>query len=147
MICSFCSQVAEEVSKAAGVGKVLVAEDPAFHGFTPESLTPLILATQKQFNFTHIVAGATAFGKALLPRVAAKLDVSPVSDIIAIKSADTFVRTIYAGNLLINISVKKYMIVFRKCCAHLKVEGRREGGQHPWNKLRSCRCIWWKWKI
>lgn len=59
-----------------------------------------MLATQKQFNFTHIVAGASAFGKALLPRVAAKLDVSPVSDVIGIKSADTFIRSIYAGNAI-----------------------------------------------
>lgn len=57
----------------------------------------MILNAQKQFNYTHIVAGASVFGKALLPRVAAKLDVSPVSDVIAIKSADTFVRSIYAG--------------------------------------------------
>lgn len=92
--------MAEAVSKASGVAKVLVAENEAFKGFTPESLAPLILATQKQFNFTHILAGASAFGKALLPRVAAKLDVSPVSDVIGIKSADTFVRSIYAGNAI-----------------------------------------------
>ncbi|KAF4528258.1 hypothetical protein B566_EDAN014148 [Ephemera danica] len=101
-----CGSVAEEVSKAAGVGKVLVAEDAAFKGFTPETLTPLILATQKQFNFTHILAGATAFGKALLPRVAAKLDVSPVSDIIGIKAPDTFIRTIYAGNAILTLKCK-----------------------------------------
>lgn len=59
-----------------------------------------MLASQKQFNFTHIIAGASAFGKALLPRVAAKLDVSPVSDVIGIKSADTFIRTVYAGNFI-----------------------------------------------
>lgn len=75
-----------------------MAEGAAFNGFTAENITPLVVATQKQFNFTHIFAGATAFGKSLLPRVAAKLDVSPVSDVIDIKSADTFVRSIYAGN-------------------------------------------------
>jgi hypothetical protein len=77
-----------------------VAENEAFHGFLPENLTPLVLATQKQFNFTHILAGATAFTKSLLPRIAAKLDVSPISDIIGIKSPDTFIRTIYAGKHL-----------------------------------------------
>lgn len=77
---------------------MLVAENEAFKGFTAESLTPLILATHNQFKFTHILAPATAFGKALLPRVAAKLDVSPISDIIGVKDANTFVRTIYAGN-------------------------------------------------
>lgn len=78
----------------------MIAESDAFKGFTAESLTPLIISSQKQFNYTHIIAGASAFGKALLPRVAAKLDVSPVSDVIAIKSADTFVRSIYAGNAI-----------------------------------------------
>lgn len=82
---------------------MLVAENAAFKGFTPESLTPLILNAQKQFKYTHIIAGASAFGKALLPRIAAKLDVSPVSDVIGIKSPDTFVRTIYAGEFWFSI--------------------------------------------
>lgn len=93
----FFSKAAEAISKASGISKILVAESDAFKGFTAESLTSLILATQKQFNFTHILAPATAFGKALLPRVAAKLDVSPITDIIGVKDANTFVRTIYAG--------------------------------------------------
>ncbi|XP_036390958.1 electron transfer flavoprotein subunit alpha, mitochondrial [Megalops cyprinoides] len=95
-----CTKVAEEVSKVKGVQKVLVAQHDAYKGALAEELTPLILATQKQFSFTHICAGASAFGKNLLPRVAAKLDVAPISDIIEIKSPDTFVRTIYAGNAL-----------------------------------------------
>lgn len=86
--------------------KVLVAENEAFKGFTPEALTPLILAAQNQFKFTHIVAGASAFGKNLAPRVAAKLDVSPISEIIDVKSADTFVRTIYAGNAVQTLKAK-----------------------------------------
>ncbi|XP_042894980.1 electron transfer flavoprotein subunit alpha, mitochondrial isoform X2 [Parasteatoda tepidariorum] len=94
------SSVVSEVSKASGVTKVLMAENEAFKGLLPESLTPLILATQKQFSFSHIVAGASAFGKNLIPRVAAKLDVSPISDVIAIKDTDTFIRTIYAGNAI-----------------------------------------------
>ncbi|XP_063994695.1 electron transfer flavoprotein subunit alpha, mitochondrial [Diachasmimorpha longicaudata] len=101
-----CGPAAEALCKANGISKVLVAEGEAFKGSLAESLTPLILATQKQFNFSHILAGASAFGKALLPRVAAKLDVSPVSDIIGIKSADTFVRTIYAGNAIQTVKSK-----------------------------------------
>lgn len=85
------------MTKVEGVKKVLVADNAAFEGFLPERLTPLILASHKQFNFTHIIAGASAFGKGLLPRVAAKLDVSPVSDVIGIKDEETFTRTIYAG--------------------------------------------------
>ncbi|KAF7993524.1 hypothetical protein HCN44_010119 [Aphidius gifuensis] len=101
-----CGPAAEALTKANGISKVLIAESDAFNGLTPESLTPLILATQKQFNFSHILAGASAFGKALLPRVAAKLDVSPVSDVIGINSSDTFVRTIYAGNAIQTIKAK-----------------------------------------
>lgn len=96
-------QAAEKIAKANGISKVLVAESDAFKGFTAESLTPLILATQKQFNFTHILAPATAIGKAVLPRVAAKLDVSPITDIIGVKDANTFIRTIYAGNYVLLI--------------------------------------------
>ncbi len=77
--------------------RILVADNAAFEGFLAERLTPLIVASQKQFNFTHIVAGASAFGKSLLPRVAAKLDVSPVTDVIGITDGETFIRTIYAG--------------------------------------------------
>nr|KAF6283474.1 electron transfer flavoprotein subunit alpha [Pipistrellus kuhlii] len=91
-----CDKVAQDLCKVAGVAKVLVAQHDAYKGLLPEELTPLVLATQKQFNYTHICVGASAFGKNLLPRIAAKLDVAPISDIIAIKSPDTFVRTIYA---------------------------------------------------
>lgn len=95
-----CAKVAEQVSKVQGVKKVLLADHEVFKGLLPESLTPLIVGTQKQFQFTHILADASAFGKSLIPRVAAKLDVSPISEIIGIKSEDTFVRSIYAGNAL-----------------------------------------------
>lgn len=59
-----------------------------------------MLAVQDKLKFTHIVAGASAFGKNVAPRIAAKLDVSPISEIIDIKSPDTFIRTIYAGKII-----------------------------------------------
>uniref|UniRef100_A0A3Q3FWZ0 Electron transfer flavoprotein subunit alpha n=1 Tax=Labrus bergylta TaxID=56723 RepID=A0A3Q3FWZ0_9LABR len=107
-----CAKVVEQISKVHGVKKVLVAQHDSYKGYLPEELTPLILATQKQFNYTHICAGASAFGKNLLPRVAAKLDVAPVSDIIEIKSPDTFVRTIYAGNALSTVKCNEPIKVF-----------------------------------
>uniref|UniRef100_A0A8C7UIL6 Electron transfer flavoprotein subunit alpha n=1 Tax=Oncorhynchus mykiss TaxID=8022 RepID=A0A8C7UIL6_ONCMY len=107
-----CAKVAQEVSKVLGVKTVLIAQNDAYKGSLPEELTPLILATQKQFNFTHICAGASAFGKNLPPRVSAKLDVAPISDIIEIKAPDTFVRTIYAGNALSTVKCNDNVKVF-----------------------------------
>jgi len=97
---SGCGAVAAEAAKAAGVSKVVVADSPSLEGFLPERLTPLLLQLQEKAAYTHILAGASSLGKSLLPRVAAKLDVAPISDIIEVKGADTFVRTIYAGNAL-----------------------------------------------
>ncbi|CAH1723717.1 electron transfer flavoprotein subunit alpha, mitochondrial [Aphis gossypii] len=95
--------VVEEVTKVSGVTKVLKAEGEEFKGFLPEILAPLVLATQKRINATHVLAGSSAQSKSLLPRVAALLDVSPVTDVIDIKSPDTFVRTIYAGNAILTL--------------------------------------------
>jgi len=100
---SSCGEVAKEVAGVKGVTKVLVAENAAFDGFLPEKLTPLLVASQDKFKFSHIVAGASAFSRGLLPRVAAKLDVSPISDIIGVKDESTFVRTIYAGNAILTL--------------------------------------------
>ncbi|XP_075998615.1 electron transfer flavoprotein subunit alpha, mitochondrial [Genypterus blacodes] len=107
-----CAKIVEQISKVQGVKKVLVAQHDSFKGTLPEELTPLILATQQQFNFTHICAGASAFGKNLLPRVAAKLDIAPISDITEIKSPDTFVRTIYAGNALCTVKCNEAVKIF-----------------------------------
>jgi len=98
-----CQDVAKEVAGVKGVTKVLVADNDAFTGFLPEKLTPLLLASQEKLKFSHIIAGASAFSRGLLPRVAAKLDVSPISDIIGVKDENTFVRTIYAGNAIMTL--------------------------------------------
>jgi len=83
----------KETAQISGISKLLVAESADFTGFLPERLAPVFLAAQDQFKFSHIVAGASAVSRSFLPRVAAKLDVSPISDIIGIKDSDTFVRT------------------------------------------------------
>jgi len=97
--------IVNTLTKVNGINKILVAENEFFKGFLPEVLTQLVVATHKQFNFSHIISGASAVGKNLIPRIAAQLDVSPVSEIIEVKSPDTFVRTIYAGNALQTIKV------------------------------------------
>merc|ERR1712241_1251810 len=98
--------VAAEVASIQGLSKVLVVENKDYGGFMPERLTPLLMAAQDQFKFSHIMAGASAFSRGLLPRLAAKLDVSPISDIIDVKDSETFVRTIYAGNAIMTLKSK-----------------------------------------
>jgi len=68
--------------------------------FLPENYTSVLMAAQKKDSYTHILAPSSSVAKSLLPRVAAKLDVSPLSDIIGIQSEDTFHRPIYAGNAI-----------------------------------------------
>jgi electron transfer flavoprotein alpha subunit len=91
-----CGDAAKAAAAIAGVSKVLVADAPHYAGVVAENLAPMIVALAK--NYSHVLAGATAFGKNVMPRVAALLDVMQISDIVAVESADTFVRPIYAGN-------------------------------------------------
>ena len=68
-----------------------------------ENFAPLLVANIKEGDFTHVIAGHTAFGKNVMPRVAALLDSQQISDIIEVKSEDTFVRPIYAGNAILTL--------------------------------------------
>jgi electron transfer flavoprotein alpha subunit len=90
--------VAAEAAKIAGVGKVLVAQSPALGQQLAEAVTAAVLPLAA--NYDAILVPATAAGKNVAPRIAAKLDVAPISEIIAVVDADTFVRPIYAGNAL-----------------------------------------------
>ena len=91
-----CAAAAAAAAAIAGVSKVLVADAAHYAGGVAENLAPLIVGLAK--NYSHVRAGANAFGKNVMPRVAALLDVMQISDIVAVDSADTFVRPIYAGN-------------------------------------------------
>lgn len=93
--------LAQTVAAAQGVSKVLVAQDAALEHLTAENVTPVVLAIAK--NYSHIVAPATTFGKNVLPRIAALLDVQMISEIIAVDAADTFKRPIYAGNAIATV--------------------------------------------
>lgn len=92
---------AEAAAKVAGVSKVLVADNAAFAHQLPENVAPLIAELGK--GYSHILAPATTNGKNFLPRVAAQLDVDQISEIIAVESADTFKRPIYAGNAIATV--------------------------------------------
>ncbi|OJJ47021.1 hypothetical protein ASPZODRAFT_25103 [Penicilliopsis zonata CBS 506.65] len=97
------STSAAEAAKIQGLEKVVAVENEAYEKGLPENFAPLLVENIKQGEYTHIIAGHSAFGKSLLPRVAALLDVQQVSDITAIESEDTFVRPIYAGNAVLTV--------------------------------------------
>ncbi|MEX1197077.1 MAG: FAD-binding protein [Pseudohongiellaceae bacterium] len=98
---SGCQAVADEAAAVAGVKRVLLADNAAYEHQLPENLAELIAEAGK--DHSHILAPATTSGKNLMPRVAALLDVTQISDITAVKSEDTFVRPIYAGNALATV--------------------------------------------
>jgi len=93
---SHCSGAAAQAAAITSVAKVLVADAPQFQSQVAENLAPLVVSIAQ--NYSHILFPATAAGKNTAPRVAALLDVAQLSDVIAVESADTFVRPIYAGN-------------------------------------------------
>jgi electron transfer flavoprotein alpha subunit len=95
------SGAASAAAAVAGVSKVLTFDDASLADETSEIVAAQILSIAG--NYSHILAPATSIGKSVLPRVAAKLDVAQVSDIIKVESADTFVRPIYAGNVLATV--------------------------------------------
>ncbi|MFS2018397.1 electron transfer flavoprotein subunit alpha/FixB family protein [Massilia sp. CT11-108] len=98
---SGCGAVAEAAAKVAGVAKVLVADAPQFADGLAENVAEQILAVAGAYS--HILAPASAFGKNVLPRVAAKLDVAQISEITKVDSPDTFERPIYAGNAIATV--------------------------------------------
>ncbi|WP_234086265.1 electron transfer flavoprotein subunit alpha/FixB family protein [Azonexus sp. R2A61] len=98
---SDCAAVAQQISGLSGVSKVLVADAPHYAEQTAENLAALVVGLSGGYG--HILAPASSFGKNLLPRIAAVLDVAQISDIVAVEGADTFVRPIYAGNALATV--------------------------------------------
>lgn len=93
--------VAEQASKASGVAKVLLADGECLAAALAENVAAQVLAIAS--DYSHILFPATASGKNIAPRVAAKLDVAQISDIITVESADTFQRPIYAGNAIATV--------------------------------------------
>jgi electron transfer flavoprotein alpha subunit len=96
-----CGAVAEAAAKIAGVSSVKVADDARFGHHLAENLSTLIVELAS--GYSHILASATTFGKNVMPRAAALLDVAQISDITDVISADTFIRPIYAGNALATV--------------------------------------------
>ncbi|NDH33807.1 MAG: electron transfer flavoprotein subunit alpha/FixB family protein, partial [Betaproteobacteria bacterium] len=96
-----CAAVALAAAGIAGVSRVLYAEAEHFAAQTAENIAEQVLALAA--SYSHILAPATAFGKNLSPRIAARLDVAQISDITAVHSPDAFTRPIYAGNAIATV--------------------------------------------
>ena len=101
---SKCENVCKEVATVPLVKKVLQSDSANYENYLAENLTPLIVKLADKY--THIIASANTFGKNFMPRVAALLDVSQISDIIKVNSVDTFVRPVYAGNAFATVKSK-----------------------------------------
>lgn len=101
VIGSQCQAVAQAAAAVAGVSKVRVADNAAYEHQLAENTAQLVAALAP--TYTHLLAPATPAGKNLMPRVAALLDVNQLTDIMAVVSADTFKRPIYAGNAIATV--------------------------------------------
>jgi electron transfer flavoprotein alpha subunit len=123
---------AAAAAKLPGVAKVLTADNPALDHLLAEPMAALLVALAP--NYSHLLAATSAVGKNVMPRVAALLDVQPISDIAAVQDADTFVRPIYAGNgmALVKSSDAKKVITVR-AASFDPVE--TEGGSAPIEKV------------
>ena len=95
------SAVAEAAANVDGVAKVLHCDDAAYEHELAENLSALVVSLAD--NYSHVLFAATAAGKNVMPRVAALLDVSGISDITDVVSDDTFIRPIYAGNAMATV--------------------------------------------
>ena len=96
-----CRPAAEAAAKVGGVAKVLLADDALYANRLAENMAKLIVSLAP--SYSHILAAATSRAKNFMPRVAALLDVAQISEISAVVSPDTFVRSIYAGNALATV--------------------------------------------
>jgi electron transfer flavoprotein alpha subunit len=120
-----CSAAAQQAATLDGVSLVKVADAAHYQDQSAENLTALVMANAA--GYSHILAPATTFGKNLLPRVAALLDVAQISEITAVESPDTFVRPIYAGNALATVqSSDKIKVITVRTTAFAMVEGKNQ---------------------
>ncbi len=124
---SGCKAVADAAARMAGVSKVLLADAPQYANAIAEDVAGLVVPLMAGYD--ALLAPSTAAGKNILPRVAALLDVMQISDITAVKSADTFERPIYAGNAIQTVQSTDAKKVITVRTASFPAVG--EGGAAP----------------
>ena len=100
-----CEEVAKKAALIEKVKKVIHIDDPQYENIIAEIIAPIIVSLSDKY--THILAPASTFGKNFMPRVAALLDISQISDVIKIQDQETFVRPIYAGNAFATVQSKE----------------------------------------
>jgi electron transfer flavoprotein alpha subunit len=127
-----CGAAADSAAKLAGVAKVLLADAPAYDHMLAEEIANLLLKLAPAYS--HVLAPATTNGKNIMPRVAALLDVAPISDIAGVVSPDTFVRPIYAGNALATVQSKDAIRIITVRGTAFPAEAK-EGGNAPVEKV------------
>ncbi|WP_130803089.1 FAD-binding protein [Acinetobacter ihumii] len=103
--------VADAAAKVAGVSKVLLADNALYANQLAENVAKLVADVTKDGGYKYVLAASTTTGKNVLPRAAALLDVSMITDIIAVESANTFKRPIYAGNAIATVQSDEAIIV------------------------------------
>jgi electron transfer flavoprotein alpha subunit len=125
---------AEAAAKLPGVAKVIVADSPEFEHPLAEPVAALLMSLAPAYS--HLLAAATASGKNIMPRVAALLDEQPISDIVAVIDAETFVRPIFAGNALATVTSSDKIKVITVRAASFD-PAPAEGGSAPIENMPS----------
>ena len=92
----YCSKVTDQISKCEGIEEVFIVDNNIYKNHIAENIAPIIVELASKYS--HILAPSSTFGKNIMPRIAALLDVAQISDITSVESSDTFIRPIYAGN-------------------------------------------------
>ena len=130
-----CEKAAKALSELPLIKKVISIEAPHYENFVAENFAPAVIKLSN--DYSHIICSANTFGKNLMPRIAAALDTSQISDIIKVISADTFLRPIYAGNAFATVKSKD-----TKKCVTIRPTSfdpcESSGGAAPIEKSEPC---------
>lgn len=138
-------EVADSVAKISGIEKVLYVDNEAYDKGLPESWAPMLVENIKKGDYSHVICAHSAFGKNMLPRAAALMDVMQVSDIVGVVSEDTFVRPIYAGNAIATVQTSdkiKLVTVRGTAFEPAKLEGGSGSVEAAEDPKASCSTTW-----